>query len=89
MFAGLFDTLADFGLSPRKVAVVSPEARVAAVAKTKATRAARHTMGAKQKKAIQGDVTGVLITPITPSTSAGATTTASATQQVPAPSPVH
>jgi hypothetical protein len=44
------DALATFGLTPRKPRVVSPEARVAAAAKAKATRAARHTMGKKQKK---------------------------------------
>jgi hypothetical protein len=64
MFAGSIDTLADFGLSPRKVAVVSPEARVAAVAKAKATRAARHTMGPRQKQAIKGNVIGVVMTPV-------------------------
>jgi sulfite reductase beta subunit-like hemoprotein len=52
-FAGQVDTLADFGLTPRKARVVSPEALVAAAAKAKATRAARHTMGKKQKKAVE------------------------------------
>jgi hypothetical protein len=44
-------TLADFGLTPRKVAVVSPEARVAAAKKAAATRKALGTMGTQQKKA--------------------------------------
>jgi hypothetical protein len=55
-FAGQVDTLADFGLTPRKPRVVSPEALVAAAAKAKATRAARHTMGKKQKAEIKGTV---------------------------------
>jgi hypothetical protein len=35
------------------------------IAKRAATRAARHTMGPKQKKAVKGDVTGVVVTPVT------------------------
>jgi hypothetical protein len=55
MFAGSVETLADFGLKPRKTpATRTPEEKVAAVAKAKATRAARHTMGTKQKAAITG-----------------------------------
>jgi hypothetical protein len=45
------------------------EAKAAAAAKRASTRAARHTLGTKQKKAIKGDVTGVLVTPITASSS--------------------
>ena len=55
-FAGQVDTLAAFGLTPRKPRVVSPETKVAAAAKAKATRAARHTMGSKQKAKIKGAV---------------------------------
>ncbi len=55
-FSGQVDTLADFGLTGRKTAVVSPETRVAAAAKAKATREARHTMGRKQKAKIKGTV---------------------------------
>jgi hypothetical protein len=65
MFASSIDTLADFGLTPRKPRVVGPEVRVAAAAKARATRAARHTMGSNQKRAIKGSVTGVVMTPIT------------------------
>jgi hypothetical protein len=55
MFAGAVDTLADFGLKPRKVrAVLSPAEKAAASAKAKATREARHTMGSKQKASIKG-----------------------------------
>jgi hypothetical protein len=55
-FAGQVDTLADFGLTPRKARVVAPDVQVAAAAKAKATRAARHTMGPNQKAAIRGTV---------------------------------
>jgi len=64
-FAGQVDTLADFGLTPRKARVVTPEQKVASAAKSKATRAARHTAGPVQKKAVKGDVTGVVVTPVT------------------------
>jgi hypothetical protein len=61
MFAGSVDTLADFGLKPRKVrAAPTPEEKVAAAAKAKATRAARHTMGSKQKKGVKGTVTTIV-----------------------------
>ena len=48
-YGGSLDALADFGLAPRKPRPITPETAVAAVAKAKATRAARHTMGKKQK----------------------------------------
>ena len=64
-FAGQVDTLADFGLTPRKVRVVTPEQKVAAAAKSKATRAARHTAGSVQKTGVKGAVTGVVVTPVT------------------------
>jgi hypothetical protein len=54
-FAGSIDTLADFGLKPRKTRTPrTPEEKAAAVAKAKATRAARHTMGSKQKAKVTG-----------------------------------
>jgi hypothetical protein len=55
------DMLGDFGLTPRKKPVVSPEARLAGAAKARATRVARHTMGPKQKRNIKGNVAGVAI----------------------------
>jgi hypothetical protein len=76
-FAGSIDALADFGLTPRKPRVVSPEKKAAAAAKAKATRAARHTMGKKQKAAIKGTV---------PQT-APATPPAAPAPTVPAPAP--
>src|SRR5450432_1410480 len=48
-FSGQIDTLADFGLTARRVPVATPEQRIAATAKALATRAARHTMGSKQR----------------------------------------
>jgi hypothetical protein len=45
MFAGQIAALGDFGLKAPKKAVVSPETRVAAAAKAKATREARGTKG--------------------------------------------
>jgi hypothetical protein len=93
------DVLADFGISPKARTPLTVEAKAAAAAKRAATRAARHTLGTNQKKAIKGDVTGVLVTPITashptvapsgataPATSTG--TTAASTPTAPATSGV-
>ncbi len=48
--------LADFGFTPRTRKVPSAEAKAAAAEKAAATRAARHTMGKRQKAAIKGVV---------------------------------
>ena len=87
------DTLADFGLSPRKVrAPLTAEQTAIAVAKRKATREARHTMGSQQKKAVKGSVLVTVTStplapaqpivaptaPATPAPSAGGATTAAA-----------
>ncbi len=48
--------LLDFGLTPEKPPVTTPETAAAAVAKRAATREARHTMGKKQKATIHGTV---------------------------------
>lgn len=61
-FAGQVDALADFGLTPRKVPVITPEKRAASALKAKATRAARGTTSKKQKAQIKPSVT---ITPAT------------------------
>ena len=54
-FGNSVDVLADFGLTPHKSRVPrTPEEKTAAAAKAKATRAARHTMGKKQRQAIKG-----------------------------------
>lgn len=49
-------TLADFGLQPRKSSTTTVATKAEAIAKTKATRAARHTTGSKQKEKITGTV---------------------------------
>ena len=59
------DALADFGITPKARAQLTVEAKAAAAAKRKATRAARHTMGSKQRLGVKGDVTGITVTPIT------------------------
>ncbi len=62
------DVLAEFGLRPRKVATpLTVEQKAVATAKRKATRAARHTMGTKQRRLVKGAVTGVVVTPVTAS----------------------
>jgi D-serine deaminase-like pyridoxal phosphate-dependent protein len=53
-FGKQVDVLADFGLKPRKSVVRTPEQKQEAAAKAKATRAARHTMGKRQRAAITG-----------------------------------
>ena len=60
------EILADFGLAPKKVKTpLTVEQQAVAKAKRVATRKARGTMGKKQKLAIKGNVTGVLVTPVT------------------------
>jgi hypothetical protein len=58
-------TLLKFGFEPAKQPVRTTKSKTIAVAKTEATRTARGTMGKKQKLAIKGNVTGVIITPVT------------------------
>jgi hypothetical protein len=59
------DVLADFGLKPNKARTPqTAEQKAAAAAKRKATRAARHVMGSKQRKAVKGTVTGIVVTPV-------------------------
>ncbi len=82
-YAGSPDVLADFGISPKARAPLSVEAKTAAVAKRAATRVARHTMGSQQKKAVVGNVTGVVVTPVT--TPAPNPTTAPGPAPAPAP----
>ena len=57
-------TLADFDLTVHMRAKPTPTTQVAAAAKAKATRAARGTKGSKQLSEVQGDVTGVVVTPV-------------------------
>ena len=68
------DVLADFGLLPKKAPTpLTAEQKTAAAAKREATRKARGTTGPKAKLAVKGNVTGVVVTPVT---SAPATTAA-------------
>jgi hypothetical protein len=83
-FSGQLDTLADFGLTMRSKPVMTPEERLAATAKAKATRAARHTMGSKQKAEIKGTVAPTAPAP----TPAPAPTAIPPTVPVPVPAPV-
>ena len=65
-FANTTQTLADFGLAaPRARTPLTTEQRAVQVAKARATRVARGTTSRKQKLAIKGHVTGVLVTPVT------------------------
>jgi hypothetical protein len=65
-FSNSTPTLADFGLQPPKTAKpLASEKRTTATVKMRATRAARGTMSKKQKLAITGNVTGIVVTPIT------------------------
>jgi hypothetical protein len=79
--------LGDFGLrAPKARTPMTPETRIAAAAKARATRLARGTTSKKQKLAIHGDVTGVIVTPVTAS---GPTPAPAVTAPAPAaPSPV-
>jgi hypothetical protein len=79
-FAGNIDTLAKFGLAPRQKPVTTPEVKVAAAAKAKATRAARHTMGPKQKASVKGTVS-----PTAPATDVPTAPAPSPTQPVATP----
>jgi hypothetical protein len=85
-FSGRIDTLADFGLVPRKVTVLTPEQKIARTQKTLATRAARHTMGTKQKSTIHGTVPApVPVNPAPAPTPAPKPTTPPATPPVEPP----
>ncbi len=70
-FANATQTLADFGLTPPKARTPLTAQQLAArAAKAKATRIARGTTSKKKKLAVKGDVTGVVVTPVTAPTSA-------------------
>jgi hypothetical protein len=56
--------LADFGITPKARLVPTSEKKTAAVQKRAATRAARHTMGSRQKADVKGDVSGIVVTPV-------------------------
>jgi hypothetical protein len=71
MFSTQHTTLAEFGLLPRKARTpLSTEALLLRAERVRATRKARNTKGAKQKRAIKGNVIGVTITPVVTATAA-------------------
>jgi len=83
MYSNSSSTLADFGMTPRKArAPLSTEALAARAAKAKATRTARGTTGKKAKAAVHGNVSGVIITPVTTGTVAAAPSTTSPSSSV-------
>jgi hypothetical protein len=64
MFSGSIETLAEYGLTPRKQPTPrTPEEKAVAAAKALATRKARNTMGPKQKAKIKG-----VVSPTAPAT---------------------
>jgi hypothetical protein len=75
------EALADFGLAPPKARTpLTAEQLAVAVAKREATRVARGTKSAKQKKTIKGNVTAKLV--VTP---AGSGAASAPTPPAPAP----
>jgi hypothetical protein len=59
------DALADFGLAPRKaLAPLTTEQQQLAVAKRKATREVRGTVGKRARLRVKGDVVGLVSTPV-------------------------
>jgi hypothetical protein len=57
--------LMKLGFAPRKAAKKTVEAKAEGVVKGEATRKARGTKGKKQKLGVTGNVTGVILTPVT------------------------
>jgi hypothetical protein len=79
-------TLADFGLAPPTArAPLTANQLVAAVAKRNATRAARHTLGPKQKKDIKGTVPATAPQNGAPQAPAPTTPSTATTPTAPAP----
>ncbi len=81
VFGAKSTTLADFGL-PRRSTARTLAAKQQAVAKSLATRDARHTMGPRQKAAIHGTV------PTAPAPAAPAPVAPASSTAAPAPAPV-
>ncbi len=88
-FAGATQTLADFGLTPPKARTPLTTQQLAArAAKAKATRVARGTTSKKQKLGVKGDVTGVIVTPVTLPTAATPASPVPPMTPAPAPAPL-
>lgn len=74
--------LNDFGMTaPKTLGAKTVEAKATAQAKRTATRAARNTMGAVQKKAVTGNVVGITVTPVVAGKPAPAPSSPAATPQ--------
>ena len=58
-------TLADFGIEPQAPKTKTAEVKAAAAAKAKSTRDARGIVGKRKRASVKGDVTGVVMTPVT------------------------
>ncbi len=87
MFSQSPDSLAIFGLKPRKRHTPTVATKSGAVARSLATRKARHTMGPKQKQEITGETaqTGSGTTPGTPAPAEPASPAAPTTPAAPTP----
>lgn len=82
-FGTAADALADFDLTPPKVpAPRTAEQKAVSAAKAKATRQARGTTSAKQKKSVKGNITATLV--VTPVISAPAPAPVTEAAPVPA-----
>jgi len=87
-FPGALQTLKDFGLAPPKARTpLTSEKSTAAKAKAKATRQARGTVGSRKRLAIKGNVTGVVVTPVTAPEAAQPAQPAPNASPTPPPSP--
>ena len=58
-------TLADFGIEPKAPKTKTAEEKAASAAKAKSTRDARGIIGKRKRASVKGDVTGVVMTPVT------------------------
>jgi hypothetical protein len=81
--------LADFGFTVPKRTPLTVEQQTQAIAKRKATRKARNTLGKKQKAGIKGNVTGVNVTPITEPAAPAVAPAPSVTPASPTPAPAQ
>jgi hypothetical protein len=87
-FGNAPSTLEDFGIAPCKVrAPLTAEQKALAVAKRKATRAIRHTLGPKQKKNVKGTLPANTPNTGAPQTSTPTTPSTATTPAAPAPKP--
>ena len=83
-FGATSQQLSDFGFTPRKVTVLTPEQKAAAAAKRAATRKARGTLGPKAKLKVTG-TTAAASTASTAAPAPAASNAPAATPPSPAP----